>query len=75
MYYCKMRPKNFEPLVIVSNALAGGGAEKTMLALHKELITKGIDCYLIALNQSIQSENIEKIKILSREWGEILNLL
>lgn len=64
-----MRPKNFEPLVIVSNALAGGGAEKTMLALHKELITKGIDCYLIALNQSIQSENIEKIKILSREWG------
>jgi hypothetical protein len=64
-----MRLKNFEPLVIVSNALAGGGAEKTMLAIHQELITKGIDCYLIALNKSIQIENIENIKILSREWG------
>jgi glycosyltransferase involved in cell wall biosynthesis len=64
-----MRLKNFEPLVIVSNALAGGGAEKTMLALHQELITKGINCYLIALNQSIEIENIENIKILSRKWG------
>jgi len=64
-----MRLKNFEPLVIVSNALAGGGAEKTMLALHQELITKGIDCYLVALNKSLQIENIENIKVLSREWG------
>ena len=72
MYYCKMENKNsksFEPLVLVSNALAGGGAEKTMLALHQELIKKGIDCYLIALNQSIRIENINNIRILKRNWG------
>jgi hypothetical protein len=62
--------KIFEPLVIVSNALAGGGAEKTMLALHQEFIAKGIDCHLIALNQSIEVDNMKNIKVLNRFWGD-----
>lgn len=60
----------FEPLVIVSNALAGGGAEKTMLALHLEFIKKGINCYLIALNQSIEIDDMKNIKVLNRFWGD-----
>ena len=64
-----LKSRNFEPLVIVSNALSGGGAEKTMLALHKEFIKQGIDCNLIALNQSTQVDGIKNIKILNRNWG------
>jgi hypothetical protein len=64
-----LESRNFEPLVIVSNALTGGGAEKTMLALHKEFIKQGIDCNLIALNQSTQVDGIKNIKILNRNWG------
>lgn len=62
--------KVFEPLVIVSNALSGGGAEKTMLALHQEFIANGIDCHLIALNQSIEVDNVKNIKVLHRFWGD-----
>ena len=61
--------RNFEPLIIVSNALSGGGAEKTMLTLHKEFIKQGINCNLIALNQSIQVDGIKNINILNRNWG------
>ena len=66
----QQRNKIFEPLVIVSNALVGGGAEKTMLALHQEFTVKGIDCHLIALNQSIAVNKMKNIKVLDRFWGD-----
>jgi hypothetical protein len=66
--------KIFEPLVIVSNALAGGGAEKTMLALHREFVKKGINCYLVALNQSLEIDDMKNIKVLNRFWGDNFKL-
>lgn len=62
--------KIFEPIVIVSNSLIGGGAEKTMLKLHQEFILKGINCHLIALNKSIEFIDLKNVKVLNRCWGD-----
>lgn len=59
-----------EPLVIISNAISGGGAEKTMLSLHKEFINEGINCHLIALNRSESIINIPNVKSLNRTWND-----
>ena len=53
---------SYEPLVIVSNALSGGGAEKSMLALHQEFLKKGIISYLIVLNKTVSVNDMENIK-------------
>jgi hypothetical protein len=60
----------FEPLLIISNAISGGGAEKSMLALHQQLISRGIDCHLLALNQSYADKNIINLRVLSRSWKD-----
>ena len=41
---------NNSPILIVANAVSGGGAEKSMLALHSKLIEKSFDSYFLALN-------------------------
>ena len=61
---------SYEPLVIVSNALSGGGAEKSMLALHQEFLKKGIISYLIVLNKTVSVNDMENIKELNRKWKD-----
>ena len=61
---------SYEPLVIVSNSLSGGGAEKSMLALHQEFLKKGISSYLITLNESMPVKDTENIKELNRNWKD-----
>jgi glycosyltransferase involved in cell wall biosynthesis len=61
---------SYEPLVIVSNALSGGGAEKSMLALHQEFLKKGIISYLIVLNKTVSVNDVENIKELNRKWKD-----
>jgi hypothetical protein len=61
---------SYEPLVIVSNSLSGGGAEKSMLALHQEFLKKGISSYLITLNESIPVKDTENIKEINRNWKD-----
>ena len=39
-------------LAIVSNSISGGGAEKSMMAIHKSLLGSGVNSNLIALNRS-----------------------
>jgi glycosyltransferase involved in cell wall biosynthesis len=57
-------------IVIVANALDGGGAERSMRLIHKEMLKRGYDIHLIALNASnttnVKSGNFE-IE-LSRKW-------
>lgn len=66
----KSNELSYKPLVIISNATSGGGAEKSMLALHREFINQGIDCHLIALNQSLPVSNIHNVRVLSRNWKD-----
>lgn len=61
---------NFEPLAIISNAVFGGGAEKSMLALHKEFLNRGIDSHLLALNNGTHTEEVLKIIKFDRQWKE-----
>jgi glycosyltransferase involved in cell wall biosynthesis len=53
---------------IVSNAISGGGAEKSMLALHQSFLKSGMKSNLIALNQSIHSQAIPQVTELNRKW-------
>ena len=43
-------------VAIVSNATSGGGAEKSMLALHQEFLRTGLDSNFVALNKQIDDE-------------------
>lgn len=61
---------NFEPLVIISNAISGGGAEKSMMYLHQQFLNSGINSFLIALNKSEPAGSMLNIKILNRTWDE-----
>ena len=53
---------------IVSNAISGGGAEKSMLALHQSFLKSGLESNLIALNQSINPRTIPHVTELNRKW-------
>jgi glycosyltransferase involved in cell wall biosynthesis len=53
---------------IVSNAISGGGAEKSMLALHQSFLKSGMKSNLIALNQSIHSQAVPHVTELNRKW-------
>ena len=44
-------------LAIVSNSISGGGAEKSMMAIHKSLLGSGVKSNLIALNRSTDPKN------------------
>jgi glycosyltransferase involved in cell wall biosynthesis len=60
--------KKHQPIVIVSNSLSGGGAEKSMLALHQEFLKKGIRSYLVALNSSKSVSKVQNAIVLKRTW-------
>ncbi len=53
---------------IVSNAISGGGAEKSMLALHQSFLKSGMKSNLIALNQSINPQTVPYVTELNRNW-------
>ena len=53
---------------IVSNAISGGGAEKSMLALHQSFLKSGMKSSLIALNQSINPQTVPHVTELNRKW-------
>jgi glycosyltransferase involved in cell wall biosynthesis len=55
-------------VTIVSNALTGGGAEISMYALHKSFLSQGVDCNLIALNESDASLLGPNTVCLNRRW-------
>lgn len=55
-------------LAIVSNSISGGGAEKSMMAIHKFLIDIGVRSNLIALNLSPDSKTIPFVIELRRKW-------
>ena len=55
-------------IAIVSNAINGGGAEKSMLAIHQELLKAGLESNFIALNKDLPISGIPKITILNRRW-------
>ena len=65
-----MKPNNLNSpkIIIVSNALSGGGAEKSMVALHKSFLEKGINSNLVALNQSTKFQKISFSYSLGRNW-------
>jgi len=63
-----VRDLNLPPIAIVSNAIAGGGAEKSMLALHQSFLKNGLKSNLIALNQSVNPQTIPHVTELNRKW-------
>jgi len=64
----KKRDINLPAIAIVSNATTGGGAEKSMLALHQSFLKYGLKSNLIALNQSVNPKKIPHATELNRKW-------
>ena len=59
-------------VLILTNSLGGGGAELTMLRIHKGLLANGIDTLLIGVNKDRFNIGLEseKIRVLDREWND-----
>ena len=55
-------------LAIVSNSISGGGAEKSMMAIHKYFLGSGVKSNLIALNRSTDPKNVPFVIELRRKW-------
>jgi len=55
-------------VAIVSNATSGGGAEKSMMALHQEFLRTGLDSNFVALNKNLPINRVLKVTILNRRW-------
>jgi len=55
-------------IAIVSNATSGGGAEKSMMALNREFVNRGLESNLIALNKHLPNESFRNVVILNRNW-------
>lgn len=55
-------------LAIVSNSISGGGAEKSMMAIHKSLIDSGVRSNLISLNMSPDPKTLPFVIELKRKW-------
>jgi len=55
-------------IAIVSNATSGGGAEKSMMALHEEFLRAGLDSNFVALNKNLSANGVPKVTILNRRW-------
>ena len=55
-------------ILIVSNSISGGGAERTMRILNKEFNLQKIDATLLCLNNSGQDVPLESEIILGRKW-------
>jgi len=62
--------KTNKSIAIISNALAGGGAEKSMFALHKEFLNIGLDTSLIALNNDFATLEGKSVFVLNRHWKD-----
>ena len=61
-------PNSTLTIAIVSNATSGGGAEKSMMALHEEFLRAGLESNFVALNKSLSINGIPKVTILNRRW-------
>lgn len=55
-------------ILIVSNSISGGGAERSMRILNKEFNLQKIDATLLCLNNSGQDVPLENEIILGRKW-------
>jgi glycosyltransferase involved in cell wall biosynthesis len=55
-------------ILIVSNSISGGGAERSMRILNKEFNSQKIDSTLLCLNDSGQDAPLENEIILGRKW-------
>jgi len=60
-------------VVIVSNATNGGGAEKSMAALHRSFLDSNIHSSLVTLNTSANTEVIFNSFALDRKWNSGLS--
>lgn len=56
-------------VVIVSNATNGGGAEKSMAALHRSFLNSNIQSSLVTLNTNANTEVIIDSFALDRKWN------
>jgi hypothetical protein len=63
------QPDSTLSVVIVSNAVTGGGAEISMKALHDSLLKQGINSNLIALNKTEQFLKVKNVITLNRRWN------
>ena len=68
MFIMKVGALDIPVTAIVSNAISGGGAEKSMLALHQSFLKSGMKSNLIALNQSINPQTVPHVTELNRKW-------
>ena len=68
MFIMKEGDLDLPVTAIVSNAISGGGAEKSMLALHQSFLKSGMKSNLIALNQSINPQTVPYVTELNRNW-------
>ena len=55
-------------IAIVSNATSGGGAEKSMMALHEEFLRAGLESNFVALNKNLPINDVPKVTVLNRRW-------
>lgn len=55
-------------ILIISNSISGGGAEKSMRMINRELNSRGIDSTLVCLNNSGKDLALDKEVILGRKW-------
>jgi glycosyltransferase involved in cell wall biosynthesis len=61
-------PNSTLTIAIVSNATSGGGAEKSMMALHEEFLRVGLESNFVALNKNLPINGVPKVTILNRRW-------
>ena len=61
-------PNSIPAIAIVSNATSGGGAEKSMMALHEEFLKAGLKSNFVALNRNLPINSLPKVTILNRQW-------
>ena len=61
-------PNSIPTIAIVSNATSGGGAEKSMMALHEEFLKAGLNSNFVALNRNLPINGVPKVTILNRRW-------
>lgn len=55
-------------ILIVSNSISGGGAEKSMRTINQEIGKLGVDSTLICLNNSGNDQGSDREVILDRAW-------
>ena len=61
-------PNSTLTIAIVANATSGGGAEKSMMAIHEEFLKAGLESNFVALNKNLPINGVPKVTILNRRW-------